>query len=376
LKVDDVSIADGAWQLLAFSRALRRAASAKTQATLNAGSVFSHSLTLLMSHHRAILIHIVLVLALARFAVAAAPNATVAADGSGDFTSVRAALDAAPQICRDDGHRWVILVKPGTYRELVSVQREKRFIALVGADAKNTVISYDLFSNYPGPDGKPIATFRTPTFSIDADDFTLENLTIANSAGPKGQAVALRLDGDRIAVRHCKLTGWQDTLLVNRGRHYFEDCTIEGAVDFIFGGATDWFERCHIFAAGSGYLTAASTPNFQAFGYVFDHCDIKAAANVRTYLGRPWRDFSQVVYLHTSMCDAVRPEGWNNWNKPNTEKTAMYAEFDSTGPGAPSGSRVGWSKQLTAAEAEKYSIRNVLGGSDGWDPVVKPTTQP
>jgi pectinesterase len=298
----------------------------------------------------------------------------VASDGSGNYTSVRAALDAAPQMTHDDGHRWTILVKPGNYHELVSAQREKRFIKLVGEDAEKTTISYDLFADVPGPDGKPIGTFRTPTLTIDADDFTLENLTIANTAGKKGQAVALRLDGDRIIVRHCKLTGWQDTLLVNRGRHYFQDCTIEGATDFIFGGATDWFENCHILASGSGYLTAASTPDVQAFGYVFDHCDIKSAANVKTYLGRPWRDYAQVVWLHTDMCDAIRPEGWDNWKKSNAEKTVNYAEFDSSGPGGSRDKRVAWSKQLTASEAEKYTIKNVLGRGDGWDPTVKPST--
>jgi len=301
-------------------------------------------------------------------------NATVAADGSGNYTSVRAAIDAAPQICRDDGHRWVILVKPGTYRELIGVQREKRFIRLVGADADRTVISYDLSSNLPGPDGKPIGTFRTPTLSIDADDFTIENLTISNTAGQKGPALALRLDGDRIAVRHCRLTGWQDTLLVNRGRHYFEDCTIEGATDFIFGGATAWFEKCHLHAAGGGFLTAASTPDFQPFGYVFDHCDITSAPGMKTYLGRPWRDFAHVVFLHTAMSDAIRPQGWQNWNKPNAEKTVVYGEFDSTGPGASHGERVSWSKQLTAAQAARYSIENVLQGTEHWDPTARPTT--
>jgi pectinesterase len=306
----------------------------------------------------------------------ASPNATVAADGSGDYPTVRAAIDAAPQICRDDGHRWVIFIKPGTYRELIGVQREKRFIELIGADADTTVISFDLSSNLPGPDGKPIGTFRTPTLSIDADDFAIENLSIANTAGQKGPALALRLDGDRITVRHCHLTGWQDTLLVNRGRHYFDDCTIEGATDFIFGGATAWFERCHLRALGGGFLTAASTPDFQSFGFVFDHCDITGAPGVKTYLGRPWRDFAQVVFLHTAMADAIRPEGWNNWSKPNAEKTVIYAEFDSTGPGSPHGQRASWSKQLTSDEASRYTLANVLQGTDHWDPKPGVSTMP
>jgi pectinesterase len=326
-------------------------------------------------HNLARLASFLMAALLVQFAASAAtPNVVVSADGNGDFATVRAAIDAAPQICRDDGHRWVILVKPGTYRELIYVQREKRFIDVVGADADTTIIAYDLSSNLPGADGKPIGTFRTPTLSVDADDFTIENLTIANTAGQKGPALALRLDGDRIAVRHCHLTGWQDTLLVNRGRHYFEDCTIEGATDFIFGGATAWFERCHVRAVGSGFLTAASTPDFQTFGYVFDHCDITSVPGVKTYLGRPWRDFADVVFLHTNMSEAVRPEGWQNWNKPAAEKAAIYAEFDSTGPGSPHGQRVPWSRQLTATETARYTIENVLGGADHWNPTTRPAS--
>src|SRR6185295_1449897 len=122
-----------------------------------------------------------------------------------------------------------ILVKAGIYRELVHVQREKRFTALVGENAGKTILTFDLFANLPGPDDKPIGTFRTPTLVIDADDFTVENMTIENSAGPRGQALALRVDGDRVTFRDCRFLGWQDTILVNRGRHYFEDCFIEGA---------------------------------------------------------------------------------------------------------------------------------------------------
>jgi pectinesterase len=299
-------------------------------------------------------------------------DAVVAADGSGQYTTVRAAIDASPQIVRDDGRRWTILVRPGTYRELLYVQREKRFTAIVGTDARNTVITYDLSSGLPGADGKPIGTYRTPTVEVDADDFTISNLTIENTAGRRGPALALRINGDRVAVRHCRLTGFQDTLLVDRGRHYFTDCYIAGATDFIFGGATDWFDHCTIFATANGYLTAASTPDFQPFGYVFDHCTIDAAAGVKTFLGRPWRDYAKVAYLHTDMSAAVRPEGWDNWKKPDAERLATYAEYDGTGPGAPAGKRAPWSRQLTDAGAAAYKLESVLGGSDGWNPAGAP----
>ncbi len=302
-------------------------------------------------------------------ALALTPDAIVAADGAGKYRTVREAVDAAPQITHDDGRRWTILVKPGTYRELVYVQREKRFISIVGEDAEKTVLTFDLFNDYKGPDGRNIATFRTPTLIIDADDFTVENMTIENAAGPKGQALALRVDGDRVVFRRCRFLGWQDTILVNRGRHYFEDCTIVGATDFIFGGATAYFERCQIHVAGNGYITAASTPDFQAHGYVFDHCRITGASpSVKTFLGRPWRDYAKTIFLNTEMSDVVQATGWDNWKKPQAEKTTFYAEFNSTGPGAKPEARVPWSKQLTAAEAARYSVANVLAGSDGWDP--------
>ncbi len=299
-------------------------------------------------------------------------DAVVAADGTGQYKTVRAAVDACPQITHDDGRRWTIFVKAGTYRELVYIQREKRFVRVLGEDAATTKISFDLYNDLPGPDGKPIATYRTPTVMLDADDFTFENITLENSAGPKGQALAIRVDGDREKFIRCRFLGWQDTILVNRGRHYFEDCFITGATDFIFGGATAWFERCHIEAAGDGYLTAASTPDFQQDGYVFNRCTITGAKpEVRAFLGRPWRDYAQTVFLNCEMSDVVRPEGWDNWKKPYAEKVSNYAEFNNTGPGAALEKRVAWSKKLTAEQAARYTIAHVLGGADRWDPAKR-----
>ncbi len=240
------------------------------------------------------------------------PDAVVAADGSGRYSSVQEAINAAPQTT-GPAHHWIIFVKPGRYRELVYIQREKRYVHLVGEDAGNTVITYDLNAKTIGADGKAIGTFRTPTVQVDADNFTAENITFENSAGPVGQALAIRVDGDRVAFRSCRFLGWQDTILVNRGRQYFEGCTITGHVDFIFGGATAWFEKCRIECLANGYITAASTPDTQPFGFVFSHCTIAGAApEAKTYLGRPWRPYSSVTFLDTEMSAVVRPEGWNN----------------------------------------------------------------
>ena len=296
-------------------------------------------------------------------------NAIVDASGAGQYKTVQEAINAAPQLS-SAGKHWVIYVRPGTYKELIYVQREKRFVSLIGADAATTKITYDLNANLLGPDGKIIGTFRTPTVYIDTDDFTVENLTLENSAGPVGQALALRVDGDRVAFRRCRFLGFQDTILVNRGRHYFEDCHIAGAVDFIFGGATAWFERCDLLCVRDGYITAASTPDFQRHGFVFNRCKISGTTpEVRTFLGRPWRGFSSVVWLHTEMSAVVRPEGWDNWKQPEREKTVRYSEYASTGPGANERARVPWAKRLTAPEAERLTVSAVLGAGDGWNPL-------
>jgi len=291
----------------------------------------------------------------------------VAADGSAKYKSVQEAIMAVPAGSPDNPV--IIHIKPGTYKELIYIQREKRFFRLVGENALKTILTYDLNANLTGRDGKPIGTFRTPSTQIDADDFTAENITFENSAGPVGQALAVRVDGDRVVFRNCRFLGWQDTILLNRGRQYFEDCYIEGHVDFIFGAATAFFEHCHIHCLRDGYITAASTPDNQPFGFVFSHCKITGASpGVRTYLGRPWRAYSNVIYLNTEMSEVVRPEGWHNWNFPEREKTARYAEFNNTGPGANPRARVAWSRQLTKSEAKAITVEKVLRGTDGWNP--------
>lgn len=305
-------------------------------------------------------------LSLAQAGGADSQDAVVAADGSGDFTTIQAAIYGARY--RPTGPPWIIHVKPGVYEERVYVQRERGNLRLVGDDPKTTILTGKLHAHMPGPDGTEIGTFRTPTLQIDGGGFEIENLTIENAAGPVGQALALRADGDKLIFRNCRFLGWQDTLFLNRGRLYFEDCRIEGNVDFIFGGATVWFENCHLHFRKGGYLTAASTPSKQRYGFVFHRCRITGEPGVRAYLGRPWRPYSMTAFLHTNMSEAVRPEGWNNWGNAENEKTTRYIEFNSSGDGANVDSRVKWAKQLTKAEAEEYTVTNVLGGEDGWNP--------
>jgi pectinesterase len=298
--------------------------------------------------------------------VTAQTNLFVATDGSAAFTSVQSAIMAVPSGSNENPV--IIHIKPGTYKELIYLQREKRFFKLVGDNPTNTILSFNLYAGITNAEGKPIGTFKTPSTTIDADDFTAENLTFENAAGPVGQALAIRVDGDRASFRNCRFLGWQDTILLNRGRQYFENCYVGGHVDFIFGAATAWFEKCEIHSLRDGYLTAASTPVDVPFGFVFSNCRITGEPGVKTFLGRPWRVYASTIYLDCEMSAVVRPEGWNDWKKPEAHTTARYAEFNSTGDGANPTNRPDWTRQLKNSEAQKITVEKVLGGPDNWNP--------
>ena len=306
-------------------------------------------------------------LALITTTAIAQTNLYVATDGSAQFTSVQKAIMSVPMGTPENPV--IIHIAPGTYKELIYIQHEKRFFKLVGDNPTNTILTFDLYAGMTNLDGKPIGTFKTPTATIDADDFTAENLTFENSAGPVGQALAIRVDGDRATFRNCRFLGWQDTMFLNRGRQYFDNCYIEGHVDFIFGAATAWFENCHINCLGKGYITAASTPVDVPFGFVFSHCTITGAPGTQTYLGRPWRIYASTIFLNCEMSDVVRPEGWNDWGKKDAHSSIRYAEYDSTGPGASPTNRPDWTRQLSKSDAKRITVDKVLGG---WNPTEPP----
>ncbi len=302
--------------------------------------------------------------------LSAQTNLYVDAGGTAKFHTVQAAIMSVPSGSRENPV--IIHIAPGTYKELIYIQREKCFFKLVGDNPTNTILSFNLYAGITNAEGKPIGTFKTPSTTIDADDFSAENVTFENSAGPVGQALAIRVDGDRASFRNCRFLGWQDTILLNRGRQYFENCYVCGHVDFIFGAATAWFEKCEIHSLRPGYLTAASTPEDAPFGYVFSHCKITGEPESKTYLGRPWRIHASTIYLNCDMSEVVRPEGWNDWNKPEAHTTMRYAEFNSTGAGASPTNRPDWTKQLTEAEAKRITVEKVLGGTDSWNPTLPP----
>jgi pectinesterase len=304
-------------------------------------------------------------------------DAVVAQDGTGTHRTVQQAINASPKSA-NAGRPWTIFVKAGVYKELIYIQREKRYLRLLGAGAEITLLTYDLHESVPGRDGQPIGVFRTPTIQIDADDFAASDLTFENTAGPADRAVAIRVDGDRVVFRRCRLLGWEDATLLNRGRQYFDRCILAGGYDFILGGSTAFFDRCRIICRGNGFITAASTPADQTFGYVFAGCTIDAESKaVKTYLGRLWGPYANVTFLRTWMSETVLPEGWHEVVGPNSlrsenqsdrRRTARFSEYGSRGPGANPSGRVSWSRQLEEAEADQITIPRVLGGSDGWQP--------
>ncbi len=285
----------------------------------------------------------------------------VSQDGSGNYTTIQQAIDASKAF---PDRRVTIYVKNGIYNEKIVVPSCNTTLSIIGESPENTIITYgDYFDRINR--GRN-STFYTYTMLVEADDFCAENLTIQNSAGPVGQAVALHVEGTRCVFRNCRLLGNQDTLYTGGqdSRQYYENCFIEGTTDFIFGAATALFSRCTIYSKSNSYITAASTPQGKTYGYVFMNCSLTASDNVdKVYLGRPWRDFARVVFMNCDMGAHVVPAGWANWDGTSRDKSAFYAEYGNAGPGADLQKRVSWSRKLSAKEAEEYTIDKILSPS-------------
>ena len=301
---------------------------------------------------------------------------TVAQDGSGDCKTIQEAINKV----RDHAEfRVVITIKPGTYNEKVVIPSFKRNITLKGEDKGKTVIAYDDYSGKPfrGIDvtgDTKFSTYTSYTLLIQGNDCSVENLTIENTAGKVGQAVALHTEGDRVVVKNCSILGNQDTLYLAKGgtRNYFENCYINGTTDFIFGAATAYFYNCNIESLTNSYVTAASTTQQDAYGFVFVDCKLiaKDATVNKVFLGRPWRPYAKTIFINAEMGSHILPEGWNPWkgdkNFPDKEKTVFYAEYASKGAGGKDVSkRVSWSHQLKKSNLKKYDLLKVL---NGWNP--------
>lgn len=290
----------------------------------------------------------------------------VAQDGSGNYTTLQAAFDAVPL---NNNKPLTIFVKKGVYREKLHLDSSKRFVTLLGQDRRSTIITYNDHTGKLAPDGDTINTYTSWTFLEAADDFTASNISFENNAGfNAGQAVAVRITGDRARFFECAFLGFQDVLFPSKPytRQYFYRCDIEGTTDFIFGPSTAWFRECHIRSKKNSHVTAASTPADVAFGYVFDRCILTADSGVnKVSLGRPWRPYASVTYMRCELFSHIIEEGWNNWKNPANEATARFAEYRNTGPGADTLKRVRWAKQLTDSAAVAITYKTVF---KNWDP--------
>lgn len=308
----------------------------------------------------------------------------VAADGSARY---RTPQEALAQLDANQNESVVLELAAGIYQGPLVIAARKHPLRIIGASAESTIITWDRNVNDPRPEG---ADHFNPGVKLFCHDFSARGITFRNTSGDHGQALALRSDADRVRFRNCRFEGWQDTLMVNKGRHDFVDCYIEGRVDFIYGDATAFFDRCHIHSKNGGYITAASTSPQQPYGFVFKNCKLtgnsipwinpdasqqsKARPFPNTYLGRPWRPDASVGFLFCHTGPHILPEGWHNWGKPDSEKTARYYEYRSPSPSNQTAARVSWSKQISLEEALAITPQKVLAGTDEWNPRSDLTT--
>lgn len=316
----------------------------------------------------------------------------VAQDGSGNYTTLQAAIDAAPN---NSDKRFVIYIKNGTYnQEKLIIPQNKKNLTLRGEERARTIISYHIYDCKSPDTGNKCpaeswalwkdnaALIRTSaTLTIMAEGCVVENLTLANTAGPVGQALALTVCADRQVFRNCDILGYQDTIyLWTAGkRSYFEDCLIVGRTDYIYGGGIGYFQSCEIRSWGGGWITAPSTPKEQKYGFVFNQCNFTYMSGSPRpgddgkfiAIGRPWHNYPKVTILNSVMCEQMHPEGWpTTWHMDYaaTSSDLHLYEYNNTGKGADMSGRAKWAgiKRLTKKEAKEYSIENVLGKVQDW----------
>ncbi|MET8576907.1 pectinesterase family protein [Streptomyces sp. NPDC005012] len=291
---------------------------------------------------------------------------TVAADGSGTYRTVQAAVDAVPA---GNTRPVTITVAPGTYREIVRIPGNKPWITLRGLGS--TPVATLIVNNHSAYE---YGTSGSATMFVDGHDFTAANLTVSNdldeSTVPSGaQAVALNLNADRSVLDNVRLLGDQDTFLVNNAaRTYAVDSYVEGTVDFVFGGGTIVFDDCDIHEKRTtgGPITAASTDASKKYGFLFYRSNITGAVAGKTQLGRPWYPHAQVLYRESTLSSTVATaQPWVNMSS-NSWQNARFAEYRNTGAGATvNGNR----PQLSDAVAADHTPQKYLAGNDGWNPI-------
>ncbi|WCJ18245.1 Plant invertase/pectin methylesterase inhibitor superfamily [Euphorbia peplus] len=300
------------------------------------------------------------------------PNFTVTQDGSGDFKTVAAALAKCPL---SNQSACVIYVKAGTYKEYITVEKKQFNVFMYGDGPRKTIITGD-HSNSTG-----WKTMRSATFAALGTGFTAKSMTFENTAGPEGhQAVALRVQADQTAFFDCSIEGYQDTLYTQAHRQFYNNCTISGTIDFIFGDASVVIQNSNIVMRlpmknQANTLSAhGRADKHETTGLVITKCKIipepklePTRTTVKSFLGRPWRAYSRTIVMESEIGDVIQPEGWSPWSGDLFLDTLEYSEYANTGAGAATDKRVKWKgfHILTSkADVNKFSVNLMIQGNE------------
>lgn len=303
---------------------------------------------------------------------------TVSLSGDGDYKSIEQALsDCEPNT--------ELYIKNGIYKENLFINKPN--ISLIGESKTETILTYNKAAYDLNEKGEKIGTFATASVHVgkQAENFSAQNLTFENSAGMGdvvGQAVALYLDCDKAVIKNCILRARQDTLLAApyfldiekdpyiKNRQYFENCLIEGDVDFIFGGAVAVFKNCEIKSLDrgsniNGYVTAACTSSLLKYGFVFFDCRFTtdSCKEGTVFLGRPWREYAKTVLIGCMLGNHISEEGFSKWNNTQRHKTCYYAQYNTSGENYDKSKLADWTNVLTEEEAKEYTLDNIF---EGW----------
>ncbi|KAM2621491.1 hypothetical protein TB2_026235 [Malus domestica] len=285
---------------------------------------------------------------------------TVRKDGTGQFRTVTDAVNSIPS---GNTRRVVVFIGGGVYTEKVLVDASKPFVTFYGDQNDVPSITFDGTALKYG-------TWNSSTVAVESDYFVAVNIAFVNSAPmpdgirPGAQAVAMRISGDKAAFHNCRFIGFQDTLLDDRGRHFFKDCHVQGTVDFIFGNGKSLYlnNTIHSVANGMGVITAHARENVEDdSGFAFVHCNITGTGD--TFLGRAWRERPRVVFAYTYMGPLIDKQGWSDYMHTERDKTVYYGEYKCMGPGSSSSGRVKYARMLSDEEAKPFLSLTFIKGT-------------